>query len=165
MKRLHIWHRRKVATATFSRCRPNAMNHRHSGTLCDFRYFIKITTILTFSTQNHLILTYFTHFDTTHFFYYIIVYRTNGFLSIFSESSLNIKDDKRWISFARIWISNLTVEKGLATIANFWTKVETVTDRLLYNNYNNNNNSLLNISFKHIHIFLPLILFVLLFIF
>jgi hypothetical protein len=24
--------------------------------------------ILTFSTQNHLILTYFTHFDTTHFF-------------------------------------------------------------------------------------------------
>ena len=25
--------------------------------------------ILTFSTQNHLILTYFTHFDTTHFFY------------------------------------------------------------------------------------------------
>ena len=27
---------------------------------CDF---------LTFSTQNHLILTYFTHLDTTHFFY------------------------------------------------------------------------------------------------
>jgi hypothetical protein len=25
--------------------------------------------ILTFSTQNHLMLTYFTHFDTTHFFY------------------------------------------------------------------------------------------------
>ena len=25
--------------------------------------------ILTFSTQNHLILTYFTHLDTTHFFY------------------------------------------------------------------------------------------------
>ena len=24
---------------------------------------------LTFSTQNHLILTYFTHLDTTHFFY------------------------------------------------------------------------------------------------
>ena len=41
----------------------------------------------------------------------------------------------------------------------------TVTNRLLYNNYNNNNNnSLLNISFKLIHIFLPLILFVLLFI-
>ena len=26
--------------------------------------------IITFSTQNHLILTYFTHFDTTHFFFY-----------------------------------------------------------------------------------------------
>jgi hypothetical protein len=37
--------------------------HRHSGTLCDFH------SILTFSMQNHLILTYFTHFDTTHFFY------------------------------------------------------------------------------------------------
>ena len=24
--------------------------------------------ILTFSTQNHLVLTYFTHFETTHFF-------------------------------------------------------------------------------------------------
>ena len=30
--------------------------------------------------QNHLILTYFTHFDTTHFFYkyYINIYRKNG---------------------------------------------------------------------------------------
>ena len=26
--------------------------------------------IITLSTQNHLILTYFTHFDTTHFFFY-----------------------------------------------------------------------------------------------
>ena len=33
-------------------------------------YFFPFSaSILTFSTQNHLILTYFTHFDTTHFFY------------------------------------------------------------------------------------------------
>ena len=31
--------------------------------------FLFSASILTFSTQNHLILTYFTHFDTTHFFY------------------------------------------------------------------------------------------------
>jgi hypothetical protein len=33
------------------------------------------------------------------------------FLSIFSESSLNIKFDKRWIPFVRNWIFNFTVEQ------------------------------------------------------
>ena len=59
------------------------------------------------------------------------------FLSIVSDSSLNIKVDKRWISFVRNWISNFTVvqqikKHNLATKANIWTKVVTVTniDRL-----------------------------------
>ena len=34
--------------------------------------------ILTFSTQNHLILTYFTHLDTTHFFYNTIMSTENA---------------------------------------------------------------------------------------
>jgi uncharacterized membrane protein len=53
-----------------------------------FVIFIKInifpfsTSILTFSTQNHLILTYFTHFDTTHFFYYNISERRFVYFSV-----------------------------------------------------------------------------------
>jgi hypothetical protein len=35
--------------------------------------------ILTFSTQNHLILMYFTHFDTTHFFYEYFHFDTTHF--------------------------------------------------------------------------------------
>ena len=38
--------------------------------------------ILTFSTQNHLILTYFTYFDTTHFFYYNISERRFVYFSV-----------------------------------------------------------------------------------
>jgi hypothetical protein len=44
-----------------------------------------------------------------------IVVRANFFYSdrssinLFSESSLNIKVDKRWIPFVRNWISNFTV--------------------------------------------------------
>jgi hypothetical protein len=43
--------------------------------------------ILTFSTQNHLILTYFTHFDTTHFFYKY--YNINGlYQNVWNTSKL-----------------------------------------------------------------------------
>ena len=46
--------------------------------------------ILTFSTQNHLILTYFTHFDTTHFFYkyYNINSQSKSTLELSQFSSL-----------------------------------------------------------------------------
>ena len=41
----------------------------HSVSLFSLKLSIFRASILTFSTQNHLILTYFTHLDTTHFFY------------------------------------------------------------------------------------------------
>ena len=48
-------------------------------------------------------------------------------------SILNIKVNKRWIPLVRNWISNFTVvqyikKHSLATIADFWTEVVTVTN-------------------------------------
>jgi hypothetical protein len=51
--------------------RPQALGYTLWFSLFSFKLnsFPFRASILTFSMQNHLILTYFTHFDTTHFFY------------------------------------------------------------------------------------------------
>jgi hypothetical protein len=67
-----------------------------------FVIFIKIkifpfsASILTFSTQNHLILTYFTHFDTTHFSINNNIYKKNV---ICEQVCWRLLIPVRWISY------------------------------------------------------------------